>query len=134
MAVQRIDGCHGPRVDRLARTKQTMADEKPRKARKTTTRAPRKRAGSPNPGEAVNEAAATESMARNSETPVLAIEQSTELEAPASDHVDEIRLEAYVLYLSRGGSDGNDLSDWLEAERIVRLRRGGAESTDPDRH
>jgi hypothetical protein len=37
----------------------------------------------------------------------------------------EIRLRAYELYLSRGGADGDDLSDWLEAERLVRNSRRG---------
>jgi hypothetical protein len=31
-----------------------------------------------------------------------------------------IRLQAYGLYLSRGEMHGDDLADWLEAERIVR--------------
>ena len=30
-----------------------------------------------------------------------------------------IRRKAYELYLSRGGRDGNDLGDWLEAERTI---------------
>jgi hypothetical protein len=36
---------------------------------------------------------------------------------------DEIRRRAYELYVSRGGVDGNDLLDWLEAERLVRGSR-----------
>lgn len=61
---------------------------------------------------------------RSTETPALAIEQASELRAPPSDAIEsEIRRQAYELYLSRGGGDGNDLSDWLEAERIIRGRR-----------
>lgn len=30
-----------------------------------------------------------------------------------------IREKAYKLFLQRGGSHGQDLDDWLEAERIV---------------
>ena len=59
---------------------------------------------------------------RDAESPVLAIQQSSEVIRP--DDVDAIRHQAYELYLSRGGSHGSDLSDWLEAERIVRQRRG----------
>ena len=104
-----------------------MADEKPKKTR-TTTRAPRKRANN----QAASEAAPIEPDAngfetRASETPMLAIEQSSEIIAQLPDDVDEIRRQAYELYVSRGGADGDDLSDWLEAERIVRSRRGGAD-------
>jgi hypothetical protein len=31
-----------------------------------------------------------------------------------------IQLRAYELFLSRGERHGDDLADWLEAERIVR--------------
>ena len=30
---------------------------------------------------------------------------------------EEIRLRAYELYLERGGFPGNELDDWLQAER-----------------
>ena len=35
---------------------------------------------------------------------------------------DIIRLKAYELYAARGYSLGNDLEDWLNAERIVLSR------------
>jgi hypothetical protein len=35
---------------------------------------------------------------------------------------DEIAQAAYQRYLSRGGSDGYDLDDWIEAERELRER------------
>ena len=34
----------------------------------------------------------------------------------------EIAQAAYERYLSRGGSDGRDLDDWIEAERELRER------------
>jgi hypothetical protein len=41
-----------------------------------------------------------------------------------TDGLEEvIRIRAYELYVSRGGADGDDLSDWLEAERSVRADR-----------
>ncbi len=45
---------------------------------------------------------------------------------------DRIATRAYERYLARGGSDGNDMEDWLEAER--ELRGGGETSTrsNPD--
>src|SRR2546423_8419952 len=33
-----------------------------------------------------------------------------------------IQLQAYELFLSRGERHGDDLADWLEAERLVRFR------------
>ena len=45
---------------------------------------------------------------------------------------EAIRARAYELYLQRGeGSSGDDVNDWLEAEREYRERRGesgGAEA------
>ena len=35
---------------------------------------------------------------------------------------DEIALEAYCLYLARGGADGHDVEDWLKAEERLRGR------------
>jgi hypothetical protein len=40
---------------------------------------------------------------------------------------DEIAAEAYARYLSRGRADGGDITDWLEAEQMLRLRRRSAE-------
>ena len=37
---------------------------------------------------------------------------------------EEIAEAAYHRYLSRGGGDGRDFDDWLEAERELRERRG----------
>jgi hypothetical protein len=34
----------------------------------------------------------------------------------------EIKRRAYELYLERGGQDGRDLEDWLEAERQLKGR------------
>ena len=38
---------------------------------------------------------------------------------------EEIATEAYARYLSRGRVDGGDVSDWLEAEQILRRRARG---------
>ena len=37
---------------------------------------------------------------------------------------DEIAAEAYAIFEARGGSDGSHESDWLEAERRLKARRG----------
>ena len=36
---------------------------------------------------------------------------------------DDIAREAYQRYLSRGGGDGRDFEDWIEAERELKNRR-----------
>ena len=36
---------------------------------------------------------------------------------------EEIRARAYRRYLERGGSDGQDFDDWLEAERELRRQQ-----------
>ena len=38
---------------------------------------------------------------------------------------DEIAHEAYLRYLTRGGGDGQDFDDWLEAERELKKRKEG---------
>ena len=40
---------------------------------------------------------------------------------PAPDPHD-IEMRAYELYLERGRSDGDDVGDWLRAERELELR------------
>jgi hypothetical protein len=44
-------------------------------------------------------------------------------DAPATQHsstLEEIQRRAYQIYLSRGAADGQDLKDWLQAERDLR--------------
>jgi hypothetical protein len=41
--------------------------------------------------------------------------------APAdSDHTAEIERRAYEIYLSRNGTPGDPVADWLQAERELR--------------
>jgi hypothetical protein len=46
----------------------------------------------------------------------------------------EIELRAYEIYLQRGGEDGNELNDWLAAEKELNesLQMDTAEPTVPD--
>jgi hypothetical protein len=133
-------------------TRFAMSDPKPRKTsgRKTT----RPRAGASAGGEGPNAAGTSDETAaaaampqsnefRTSEEPVLAIQQVPGADSATanqsadpyasdsfggSDGLDsEIRRRAYEIYLARGQAEGNDLSDWLEAERLVRSRRDTAE-------
>lgn len=59
--------------------------------------------------------------------------------APPSETipVDEVAREAYHLFLARNGKEGDALSDWLTAERIVSERKqrasAGRKRTSPSR-
>jgi hypothetical protein len=48
-------------------------------------------------------------------------------DAPVTQHFptpEEIQHRAYEIHLSRGGSDGHDFGDWLQAERDLRQAQG----------
>jgi len=45
---------------------------------------------------------------------------------------DEIAGVAYELYEARSGIPGQDLDDWLDAERIVLARHAGQEIEEPE--
>jgi hypothetical protein len=66
-----------------------------------------------------------ESFATESAT----LRQSIGDTAVASADRDRIAARAYELYLARGGRDGMDMDDWLNAEREV---RGGSEGSNRD--
>lgn len=44
---------------------------------------------------------------------------------------DEVRRRAYELYEGRGGADGNEVDDWVRAEREVSERRGDVSASRP---
>jgi len=39
--------------------------------------------------------------------------------AAETDREEQIRVRAYELYVARGGEDGHDVEDWLEAEAEI---------------
>jgi hypothetical protein len=45
------------------------------------------------------------------------LRQKTELNLEVHPKVEEIELRAYQIYIERGGADGHDVDDWLQAER-----------------
>jgi hypothetical protein len=47
--------------------------------------------------------------------------QSRSMGSEPSD--EDIRMRAYARYLERGGGDGLDYEDWIEAERELRGKR-----------
>ena len=56
----------------------------------------------------------------------------SDAENTSADHArshEQIRLRAYEIYLERGGFPGNELDDWLQAERELD-RAGCPEHSD----
>jgi len=43
---------------------------------------------------------------------------------------EQIAMRAYELYMARGGSDGQEVEDWLAAERELRDRSGSTSSSE----
>ena len=73
------------------------------------------------PSQASDRSPATQTAVTTSEE-VLANVSEAGSALAAQPTYDEIAQAAYRRYLSRGGSDGYDLDDWIEAERELRQR------------
>jgi hypothetical protein len=121
-----------------------MSDEKPKKTSRargakkrtdaaTATASPIEDQRSANQGSLEESSLAQPFDDQGSAERVVPVPQTSEIggqtaaaqdTAAPEDSEEEIRRRAYELYLSRGGANGDDLSDWLEAERLVRSRRG----------
>jgi hypothetical protein len=86
-------------------------------------RTPRRRA----PAKKAEPAAPPVDIAGVSATEPLATAPDTGAEEPAagpgSPTHDEIAEAAYYRHLNRGGRQGGELDDWIEAERELRERR-----------
>jgi len=52
------------------------------------------------------------------------LETDTRANAPALE--DRIRKRAYELHLARGGAPGQDLDDWLQAQREIKAEKDQA--------
>jgi Protein of unknown function (DUF2934) len=50
-------------------------------------------------------------------------ERSGSMSMSSGPSEDDIRMRAYHRYLERGGGDGMDFADWLEAERELKPTR-----------
>jgi DUF2934 family protein len=70
---------------------------------------------------------------RNSELPPMpipSVSDGADADSEIHQAADEmplserIRRRAYELYLARGAGDGDDMLDWLEAERDVHFEHG----------
>lgn len=63
----------------------------------------------------------TKSNSRKAVAQAIARQDKETLKAPVvkENIEDAIRLKAYELYMQRGAGPGNDMEDWLTAEKIV---------------
>jgi hypothetical protein len=82
------------------------------------SRAPRSRASQPSPP---RQSAAPIETASDMSTHATGV--NAEPATPDSPSYDEIAEAAYHRYLRRGGQNGGDFDDWVEAERELRGRR-----------
>ncbi len=57
-------------------------------------------------------------QAATEQTSPFVTNQTEPKQRPVSE--DTVRLRAYHLYLQRGAAPGNELDDWLQAERELR--------------
>ncbi len=95
--------------DNSSSRSRTRAAAKPTAPRQPATTASSSRAQSSGDGTAAIDTAADMSRAANTEQ--------------GDPGYDEIAEAAYHRYLGRGGQDGGDFDDWVEAERELRSRR-----------
>ena len=73
----------------------------------------------------VNRRKATAPRRSATSAPLTTTSADTAAAAPLGPSADEIAQAAYLRYLSRGGGDGQDFEDWLEAERDLKTRNNG---------
>ena len=98
---------------------------------KSSTASPRRRA----PGRAAQAADAADRMRATDgtgATPISGGDGPLTINIPSNESssieqreptFDEIAQAAYQRYMSRGGNHGQDVDDWIEAERELRSRR-----------
>jgi len=75
------------------------------------------------------------SASANARTDILASSSHAESHAPQIDGPaaqEQIRLRAYELYRERGGKVGDDMADWLQAEREYFARVRGDDAIKPN--
>lgn len=88
-------------------------------AKKTTARA--KAAPKAEAAELAPPAAKPRPRARTTKKPATIVKAATAVATAVSAEVEptdeDIRMRAYHRYLERGGGDGMDFEDWLEAKR-----------------
>jgi hypothetical protein len=101
----------------------TPAEQTAAAPRRRTMTGPRKRAalGSESSTSSSSAIPVSEPIDRAADMSVGA--GSSDSAAAREPSYDEIAEAAYHRYLNRGGHHGQDLDDWVEAERTLRSRR-----------
>ena len=65
-------------------------------------------------------------MAKSPRTTKPTASDAPRAATPDGSDDDAIARRAYEIYQERGGGDGADVDDWLQAEREIRSRRSDA--------
>jgi hypothetical protein len=111
-------------LHQMAKKQTSPSDLNPSQATPTSSSGSRRRTAK-TPSEASDRSPATLTQSTTSEE-VLAAASEVAPQAGesmfAQPSYHEIAEAAYQRYLSRGGTDGHDLDDWIEAERQLRER------------
>ena len=103
----------------------TPAEPKPRRIRGTAEK--RDMSSGPRP-DAVDAGATSASEGTSGSTDVSQRNTDTSQRSDWSPSEEDIRVRAYHRYLERGGGNGMDFEDWLEAERELRSQKSEVRS------
>ena len=103
------------------------SDPKPRRARAAQTAPPAPGAPVP-PTQQGTRAAASDERSFDPGSRPEALDRSDDLSSESTSMASEpseqdIRTRAYHRYLERGGGDGGEFNDWVEAERELKVGR-----------
>jgi hypothetical protein len=107
------------------------ADPKPRRSRASQTNSPTPPGAPLPPDPPATRAAASDERATDPgprpealDAPGFGSSESLESRSMASEPSEQdIRMRAYHRYLERGGTEGGEFNDWVEAERELKTRR-----------
>ena len=68
--------------------------------------------------------AAKPSLVKTVVDKIVSAASPTHSKISADEYIQRVQYKAYELYVQRGYNHGNDLDDWLEAERLVKVDLG----------
>ncbi|MBF0122655.1 MAG: DUF2934 domain-containing protein [Candidatus Omnitrophica bacterium] len=64
------------------------------------------------------------STVKKAEGAVISATTPVRQRVSADEYIHRVQYKAYELYVNRSYNHGNDLDDWLEAERLVKVELG----------
>jgi hypothetical protein len=117
--------CGVASLHQMAKKQTSPSDLNPSQATPTPSSSGSRRRTAKMPSEASDRSPATLTQSTTSEEVLAAASEVVPAAGEsmmAQPSYDQIAEAAYQRYLSRGGADGHDLDDWIEAERQLRER------------